>query len=98
MRRASFTGTKFGGGGKARAGKNSFPPTPFLFARLRQRRTGDLNLFQNSASGFLRKKFGFCSTFGSQAVKSGQKDLFCFNFQYSIWNIGARLLRDRLRE
>jgi len=24
--------TKFGGG-KARAGKNSFPPTPFLFAR-----------------------------------------------------------------
>ena len=25
--------TKFGGGGKARAGKNSFPPTPFLFAR-----------------------------------------------------------------
>ena len=22
-----------GGGGKARAGKNSFPPTPFLFAR-----------------------------------------------------------------
>jgi len=30
---ASFTGTKFGGGGKARAGKNSFPSTPFLFAR-----------------------------------------------------------------
>jgi len=27
--------TKFGGGGKARAGKNSFPPTPFLFARPR---------------------------------------------------------------
>jgi len=27
------TGTKFGGNGKARAGKNSFPPTPFLFAR-----------------------------------------------------------------
>jgi len=25
--------TKFDGGGKARAGKNSFPPTPFLFAR-----------------------------------------------------------------
>ncbi|MDD3984183.1 MAG: hypothetical protein PHE11_05510 [Candidatus Omnitrophica bacterium] len=25
--------TKFGGGGKARAGKNSFPQTPFLFAR-----------------------------------------------------------------
>jgi len=30
---------------KARAGKNSFPPTPFLFARLRQRRTGDLKVF-----------------------------------------------------
>ena len=25
--------TKFGGDGKARMGKNSFPPTPFLFAR-----------------------------------------------------------------
>src|SRR3989338_7749580 len=25
--------TKFGGGGKARAGKKSFPPTPLLFAR-----------------------------------------------------------------
>jgi len=43
-RRASFAGTKFGGGGKAllrlsasdgqaRAGKNSFPPTPFLPVR-----------------------------------------------------------------
>jgi len=32
-RRASFAGTKFGGSGKVRAGKNSFPPTPFLFAR-----------------------------------------------------------------
>ncbi|KKT22015.1 MAG: hypothetical protein UW08_C0020G0001, partial [Parcubacteria group bacterium GW2011_GWB1_43_8b] len=34
--------TKFGGGGKARAGKNSFPPTPFLFAR------PSLKVFQNS--------------------------------------------------
>jgi hypothetical protein len=33
MWRASFTGTKFGGDGKARAGKNSFLLTPFLFAR-----------------------------------------------------------------
>jgi len=48
-RRASFTGTKFGGGGKARAGKNSFPPTPFLFARP----SGN---YQNSASGFSLKK------------------------------------------
>jgi len=50
------TGTKFGGGGKARVVKNSFLPTPFLFARLRQRRTGDLKVFQNSASGFSLKK------------------------------------------
>ena len=42
--------TKFGGGGKARAGKNSFPPTPFLFAR------PSAYLFQNSASGFSLKK------------------------------------------
>jgi hypothetical protein len=35
--RASFTGTKIAAAkkevAKARAGKNSFPPTPFLFAR-----------------------------------------------------------------
>jgi len=44
--------TKFGGGGgKARAGKNSFPPTPFLFAR------PSLKVFQNSAFGF-RSAFG----------------------------------------
>ena len=40
--------TKFGGG-KARAGKNSFPPTPFLFARPSEN-------YQKSASGFSRKK------------------------------------------
>jgi hypothetical protein len=46
-RRASFIGTKFGGGGKARAGKNSFPPTPsFLPAR---------------AIGFQNSEFGFSS-------------------------------------
>jgi len=42
--------TKFGGSGKARAGKNSFPPTPFLFAR------PSLKVFQNSAFGFSLKK------------------------------------------
>ena len=40
--------TKFGGG-KARAGKNSFPPTPFLFARPSEN-------YQKSASGFSLKK------------------------------------------
>ena len=40
--------TKFGGG-KARAGKNSFPPTPFLFARPSEN-------YQKSASGFSWKK------------------------------------------
>ena len=40
--------TKFGGG-KARAGKNSFPQTPFLFARPSEN-------YQKSASGFSRKK------------------------------------------
>ena len=34
---------------KARAGKNSFPPTPFLFARPSEN-------YQKSASGFSRKK------------------------------------------
>jgi len=41
--------TKFGGGGKARAGKNSFPPTPFFFACPSEN-------YQNSASGFSLKK------------------------------------------
>jgi len=63
LRRASFAGTKFGGGGtpeaerfafatgqEARAGKNSFPPTPFLFTR------PSLKVFQNSAFGFSLKK------------------------------------------
>jgi len=55
--------TKFGGGGtpeaerfafatgqEARAGKNSFPPTSFLFAR------PSVKVFQNSVSGFSLKK------------------------------------------
>jgi hypothetical protein len=67
--------TKFGGGGKAllrlsasdgqaRAGKNSFPPTPFLFAR------PSANLFQNSASGFSRKKVRISFSIRSQIVYS----------------------------
>ena len=63
--------TKFGGGGgKARAGKNSFPPTPFLFAR------PSLKVFQNSAFGFLRKKFGFRSAFGAYIKKTEPLALF----------------------
>jgi hypothetical protein len=54
--------TKFGGGGKARAGKNSFPPTPFLFARP----SGN---YQNSASGFSLKKVRILFKTDSQFVK-----------------------------
>src|SRR3990172_7234139 len=46
---SSLRNAKFGGGGKAKAGKNSFPPTPFLFARPSEN-------YQKSASGFSRKK------------------------------------------
>ena len=56
--------TKFGGGGKARAGKNSFPPTPFLFAR------PSLKVFQNSASGFSLKKVRISFSVRSQIVCS----------------------------
>jgi|GEM_PF-2384828 len=56
--------TKFGGGGKARAGKNSFPPTPFLFAR------PSAKVFQNSASGFSRKKVRISFRVWSQIVCS----------------------------
>ena len=54
--------TKFGGGGKARAGKNSFPPTPFLFARPSE-------VFQKSASGFSRKKVRILFRTDSQLVQ-----------------------------
>jgi hypothetical protein len=67
--------TKFGGGGtpaverfafttgqEARAGKNSFPPTPFLFARP----SGN---YQKSASGFSRKKVRILFRTDSQFVK-----------------------------
>jgi len=64
--------TKFGGGGKARAGKNSFPPTPFLFARLRQRRTGDLKVFQNSAFGFSLKKVRISFSVRSKLFKASK--------------------------
>jgi len=53
--------TKFGGG-KARAGKNSFPPTPFLFARPSEN-------YQNSASGFSLKKVRISFRTDSQFVK-----------------------------
>ncbi len=46
--RPALRGTKFGGG-KAKAGKNSFPPTPFFFARP----SGN---YQKSVSGFSLKK------------------------------------------
>jgi len=54
--------TKFGGG-KARAGKNFFPPTPFLFAR------PSLKVFQNSAFGFSRKKVRISFRVRSQVNK-----------------------------
>jgi hypothetical protein len=47
-------GTKFGGGGKARAGKNSFPQPPsFLPARAK--------IIKSQRLDFRGKKFGFCS-------------------------------------
>ena len=78
-RRASFAGTKFGGGGKARAGKNSFPPTPFLFAR------PSLKVFQNSAFGFSLKKVRISFSVRSQIV--------CSAFVASAQSASARALR-----
>ena len=81
--------TKFGGGGKARAGKNSFPPTPFLFAR------PSGNLFQNSAFGFSLKKVRIsfrvrsqivCSAFVASALRASAGRLYsiCQDFFGSI--------------
>jgi hypothetical protein len=47
---------------KARAGKNSFPPTPFLFARPSEN-------YQKSASGFSLKKVRILFRTDSQLVK-----------------------------
>jgi len=87
LRRFCEAKTKFGGG-KARAGKNSFPPTPFLFAR------PSIKVFQNSASGFSRKKvrilfktdshivkFRFPASLGASPLASA--DEFSSNFQTS---------------
>ena len=49
---------------KARAGKNSFPPTPFLFAR------PSLKVFQNSAFGFSLKKVRISFRVWSQLVQN----------------------------
>ena len=68
------TGTKFGGGGKARAGKNSFPPTPFLFAR------PSVKVFQNSASGFSRKKVRISFSVRSQAERLAQNAILLKGF------------------
>jgi len=89
--------TKFGGGGtlrlrsgqEARAGKNSFPPTPFLFAR------PSGNLFQNSAFGFSLKKVRIsfsvrsqivCSAFVASALRASAGRLYsiCQDFFGSI--------------
>jgi hypothetical protein len=81
--------TKFGGGGKARAGKNSFPPTPFLFAR------PSLKVFQNSAFGFSLKKVRIsfsvrsqivCSAFVASALRASAGRLYsiCQDFLGSI--------------
>ena len=61
--------TKFGGGGKARAGKNSFPPTPFLFARPRGKVFCSAALrvaIKIQSQDFHQKKFGFRSVFGAK--------------------------------
>ena len=74
---------------KARAGKNSFPPTPFLFAR------PSLKVFQNSAFGFLRKKVRIsfsvrsqivCCEFVASALRASAGRLYsiCQNFLGSI--------------
>ena len=63
MRRANFTGTKFGGGGKrGRAKIPSPPPTPFLFARPSEN-------YQKSASGFSRKKVRISFRTDSNVIK-----------------------------
>src|SRR3990167_551501 len=54
--------TKFGGGGKTRAGKNFFPPAPFLFS------PPSLKVFQNLALGFSLKKVRISFRVRSQIV------------------------------
>ena len=44
------------GGGKARAGKNSFPPTPFLFARPNEFLEISVGIFPKKSSDFNQKR------------------------------------------
>src|SRR3990167_4121848 len=49
--------TKFGGGGKARAGKNSFPPTPFPFCPPERKLSKvSVRIFAEKSSDFVQDR------------------------------------------
>ena len=84
------TGTKFSGGGKARAGKNSFPPTPFLFAH------PSLKVFQNSAFGFsLKKSLDFVQRSEHNKITSTSAGYFIIRLEEArIRTSGERVLSE----
>jgi hypothetical protein len=62
-------GTKFGGG-KARAGKNSFPPTPFLFARPSEFFSKvSVGIFAEKSSDFVQKSQPICKVLVSRLAR-----------------------------
>ena len=75
--------TKFGGG-KARAGKNSFPPTPFLFARPSEFFSKvSVGIFAEKSSDFVQKsqqKNNFSSLRNSQLITCRKKTKLSTNF------------------
>jgi hypothetical protein len=61
--------TKFGGG-KARAGKNSFPPTPFLFARPSEFFSEiSVGIFAEKSSDFVQKSQPICKVCVSRLAR-----------------------------
>jgi len=61
--------TKFGGG-KARAGKNSFPPTPFLFARPSEVFSEiSVGVFSEKSSDFVQETQPICKVSVSRLAR-----------------------------
>jgi len=61
--------TKFGGGEKARAGKNSFPPTPFLFARPSEFSEISVGIFAEKSSDFVQETQPICKVCVSRLAR-----------------------------
>ena len=63
--------TKFGGGGKARADKNSFPPTPFLICPPERKNLSKISvrIFMEKSSDFVQDRQPICKVCVSRLAR-----------------------------